>query len=122
VLFHPHAQSVKVLGLASGMTSGEVLLYPIRRLDIVEINAQVVSACRQFFHPWNNHCLDDPRTRIIIQDGRNHLALTRDTYDVIISEPSNAWMAGLANLYSLEFFQLAKKQQDGQPPAMLTSP
>lgn len=110
LLFHPHAQNVMVLGLASGMTSGEVLLYPIRKLDIVEINAQVVSACRQFFHPWNNRCLEDPRTRMIIQDGRNHLALTRDCYDVIISEPSNPWMAGLANLYSLEFFQLAKRR------------
>ena len=108
LLFHPRARNVMVLGLASGMTAGEVLLYPIRRLDIVEINAQVVSACRKYFQPWNNHCLDDPRTRMIIQDGRNHLALTRDTYDVIISEPSNPWMAGLANLYSLEFFQLAK--------------
>ncbi|MEJ2640110.1 MAG: tetratricopeptide repeat protein, partial [Desulfosarcinaceae bacterium] len=110
LLFHPHARNVMVLGLASGMTSGEVLLYPIRRLDIVEINAQVVSACRQYFQPWNNHCLDDPRTRMIIQDGRNHLALTRDAYDVIISEPSNPWMAGLANLYSLEFFQQAKRR------------
>jgi spermidine synthase len=108
LLFHPHAQNVMVLGLASGMTPGEMLLYPIQRLDIVEINDQVVSACRQFFQPWNNRCLSDPRTRMIIQDGRNHLALTRDSYDVIISEPSNPWMAGLANLYSLEFFQQAK--------------
>jgi spermidine synthase len=110
LLLHPHARNVMVLGLASGMTSGEALLYPIQRLDIVEINAQVVSACRQFFQPWNNRCLENPRTRMIIQDGRNHLALTRDTYDVIISEPSNPWMAGLANLYTLEFFQQAKRR------------
>ncbi len=109
LLFHPHAENVMVLGLASGMTAGEVLLYPIQKLDIVEINSQVVEACDRFFGPWNNHCLDDPRTRMIIQDGRNHLALTRDTYDVIISEPSNPWMAGLANLYSLEFFELARQ-------------
>ena len=109
LLFHPHADKVMVLGLASGMTAGEVLLYPVRKLDIVEINAKVVEACDRFFGPWNNHCLDDPRTRMIIQDGRNHLALTRDAYDVIISEPSNPWMAGLANLYSLEFFELARE-------------
>jgi spermidine synthase len=69
----------------------------------------VVKACRLFFTPWNNHCLQDPRTRLIVQDGRNHLALTHEKYDVIISEPSNPWMAGLANLYSLEFFRLARK-------------
>ena len=110
LLFHPQAQSVMVLGLASGMTPGEVLLYPVKKLDIVEINEQVVNACRLFFTPWNNHCLDDPRTRLIVQDGRNHLALTHEKYDVIISEPSNPWMAGLANLYSLEFFQLARRR------------
>ncbi len=110
LLFHPRAQNVMVLGLASGMTSGEVLLYPVENLDIVEINEQVANACRLFFTPWNNHCLGDPRTRLILQDGRNHLALTHEKYDVIISEPSNPWMAGLANLYSLEFFQLARRR------------
>ncbi|MCP4668099.1 MAG: tetratricopeptide repeat protein [Deltaproteobacteria bacterium] len=109
LLFHPGAEKVMVLGLASGMTAGEALHYPIKRLDIVEINREVVKACR-FFNPWNNHCLDDPRSRIIVQDGRNHLALTGETYDVITSEPSNPWMAGLANLYTLEFFRTVKRR------------
>ncbi|MEZ4526445.1 MAG: fused MFS/spermidine synthase [Desulfobacterales bacterium] len=91
MLFHPNAQNVMVLGLASGMTPGEVLLYPVKKLDIAEINEQVVTACKKFFHPFNNHCLDDPRTRLILQDGRNHLSLTRESYDEIISEPSNPW-------------------------------
>ncbi len=108
LLFHPHAETVMVLGLASGMTAGEVLHYPLKRLDVLEINAQVVQAC-DIFTPWNNHCLADPRTRIIVQDGRNHLALTRHQYDAIISEPSNPWMAGLANLYTVEFFQTVKE-------------
>jgi spermidine synthase len=110
MLFHPRAQNIMVLGLASGMTPGEVLLYPVKKLDIVEINEQVVKACRSFFTPWNNNCLEDPRTRLIVQDGRNHLALTHQKYDVIISEPSNPWMAGLANLYSLEFFQMVRER------------
>ena len=108
LLFHPAARSVMVLGLASGMTAGEVLHYPVERMDILEINEQVAVACRRFFGPFNGDCLDAPRTRLIIQDGRNHLFLTDDHYDVIISEPSNPWMAGLANLYTLEFFRLVK--------------
>ena len=109
MLFHPGARNIMLLGLASGMTAGEVLLYPIERLDILEINEAVTTACRRYFSAWNNHCMDDPRARLIVQDGRNHLALTRENYDVIISEPSNPWMAGLANLYSLEFFRLARQ-------------
>ena len=108
LLFHPNPENVMVLGLASGMTAGEALLYPIKRMDALEINRQVVKAC-EIFKPWNNDCLTDPRSRIIVQDGRNHLELTRETYDVIISEPSNPWMAGLANLYTLEFFQTVRR-------------
>ncbi len=110
LLFHPHPEKVMVLGLASGMTPGEALLHPVKQMDILEINDQVVKACRDFFSPWNNRCLDDPRTRLIVQDGRNHLALTRECYDVIISEPSNPWMAGLANLYTVDFFRLARER------------
>jgi spermidine synthase len=113
LIFHPHPEKVMVVGLASGMTAGEVLHYPVRQLDILEINPAVVKACA-FFNPWNNGCLTDPRTRIIVQDGRNHLALTQEHYDVIISEPSNPWMAGLANLYTRECFLDAKSRlRDG---------
>ena len=112
LLFHPKPEKVLVIGLASGMTAGEALHYPVQALDVVEISDQVVKAS-DFFKPWNNTCLDDPRTRLIVQDGRNHLALTTETYDVIISGPSNPWMAGLANLFTKEFFQSAKERLQG---------
>ncbi len=110
LLFHPAPQKAMVIGLASGMTIGEILLYPIEQVDVLEINDQVVKACRLFFTPYNNDCLNDPRTHLVVQDGRNHLALTREKYDVIISEPSNPWMSGLANLYSFDFFKLVRSR------------
>ncbi len=114
MLFHPNPSEVMVLGLGSGITAGEVLHYPVGRLDILEISPQVVEASR-FFLPWNNGVLSDPRTRLIVQDGRAHLQLTDRTYDVIISEPSNPWMAGLATLFTREFFTLAmdRLREDG---------
>jgi spermidine synthase len=110
LLFHQDPKKILVIGLASGMTIGEVLLYPVEQVDVLEINDQVVKACQLFFTPFNNDCLNDHRTRLIIQDGRNHLALTREKYDVIISEPSNPWMSGLSNLYSLDFFKLVRSR------------
>lgn len=107
LLFHPNPEKVMILGLASGMTAGEALLYPVKQLDVLEINDQVLKAA-EFFTPWNNDCLTNPNTRIIVQDGRNHLELTREKYDVIISEPSNPWMAGLANLFTLDYFKTVK--------------
>jgi spermidine synthase len=107
MLFHKNPEKVLVLGLASGITSGEVLHYPVEELDAIEINRQVVKAS-DFFIPWNNNVLSDPRTNLIIQDGRAHLCLTDRKYDIIISEPSNPWMAGLATLFTKEFMGLAR--------------
>ena len=106
---HRNPQSVMVIGLASGITAGEVLHYPVAAMDVLEINQQVVDASR-FFNPWNSQVLADTRTRLILQDARAHLQLTRQTYDVIISEPSNPWMEGLAALFTRDFFALARER------------
>jgi spermidine synthase len=108
MLFHANPKTVMVLGLASGVTAGEVLYYPVDQLDVLEISRQAVEAS-DFFVPWNNNVLSDPRTNLIIQDARAHLQLTKQKYDVIISEPSNPWMAGLATLFTRDFFELAEK-------------
>ncbi len=114
LIFHPNPKNIMVLGLASGITAGEVLHYPIERLDIIEIGEQVVSASN-FFTPWNNNVLSNPKTELIIQDAKAHLELTDRTYDVIISEPSNPWMEGLSSLFTRDFFLLAHKRlnEDG---------
>ena len=107
LLFHPHPKDVMILGLASGVTAGEALYYDLDRLDILEISEQVVEASH-FFSGTNSNVLANPVTNLIIQDGRAHLELSDQVYDVITSEPSNPWMAGLANLFTEEFFSLAK--------------
>jgi len=107
MLFHKNPKTVMVVGLASGITAGEVLYYPVKQLDILEINDQVISAS-DFFVQWNNKVLADPKTNLIIQDARAHLQHTGQKYDVIISEPSNPWMAGLAALFTYEYFSLVR--------------
>ncbi len=107
MLFHKGPKTVMVLGHASGVTAGEVLHYDVEQLDILEISEEVIKAS-DFFLPWNNDVITDPRTNVILQDGRAHLDLTKQKYDVIISEPSNPWMAGLAALFTKEFFCLVR--------------
>jgi len=111
MLFKKNARTVMVLGLASGITAGEVLCYPVERVDVIDISQEVVKASK-FFVPWNNNLLCNPKTNLIIQDGRAHLQLTKQKYDVIISEPSNPWMAGLAALFTRDFFALAEDRLD----------
>lgn len=107
LLLHPNPKNVAVVGLGSGVTVGAALSHPVERLDVVEISPEVVEASR-FFEAENHHALADPRTRLIVGDGRSHILLSRQQYDVIISEPSNPWIAGVASLFTKEFFEGAK--------------
>jgi spermidine synthase len=109
LLFSRDAKSVLVIGLASGITAGEVLHYPIDNLDVVEISREVIAASK-YFVPWNNDVLQNPKTQVFVQDARAHVLLTRRHYDVVISEPSNPWMAGLAALFTHEFFATVKER------------
>lgn len=107
LLLHPKPSSVAILGLGSGVTLGSALTHGIDRAVVLEISPEVVEASRQF-DAENHRALDDPRTRLIVGDGRTHLSLTREQYDVIVSEPSNPWMAGIASLFTREFFATAR--------------
>jgi len=98
-----------VIGYGSGVTSHAVLTHPVRLLDNVEIERQVVEAS-PFFESVNFRPLSDPRSRLIVDDARTALAYRPQTYDVIISEPSNPWMAGVNNLFTSEFYALAKRR------------
>jgi spermidine synthase len=106
---HPNPKKVCVIGLGSGSTAAAVASYPVDQIDAVELEKEVVEAAG-FFKELNRNVLADPRLRIHINDGRNFLLLEPTLYDVIISEPSNPWMAGVANLFSLEHYRTMKKR------------
>jgi len=107
MLLNPSAKQVLTIGLGSGSTLAAVASYAVQKIDCVELEAAVVGGAR-FFSDLNRNVLNDPRVRIIINDGRNYLKISPTQYDVIISEPSNPWMAGVANLFSYEHYQTMK--------------
>lgn len=109
LLLHPDPKNVAILGLGSGVTLGSALQHPITSASVLEISPEVVEASR-FFEAENHKALADPRTRVIVGDGRTHLMLGTQTYDVIVSEPSNPWMAGIASLFTKEFFEGARSR------------
>jgi spermidine synthase len=109
LLLHDNPRDVAVIGLGSGVTVGAALTHPLARIDVVEISPEVVEASR-LFADENRHALADPRTHLLIGDGRSHLQLSRRKYDVIVSEPSNPWIAGVAALFTHEFFLAARER------------
>lgn len=61
-------------------------------------------------HSRHSSVLEDKRVRVIPTDGRNYILATPKYYDVITAEPSNPWIAGIANLYTREFYQVIKSK------------
>ncbi|MBD3867459.1 MAG: spermidine synthase [Acidobacteria bacterium] len=107
LMLHPSPRDVMLIGLASGITGGAATAHPIESLRIVEVEAAMEEAAR-VFDRQNRNVLDDPRTTLSINDARNELVFSPNTYDVIISEPSNPWMTVASNLFTEEFFALSK--------------
>jgi spermidine synthase len=107
LLLHPNPQRIGIVGLGSGVTLASALMHPIDSVDVVEISPEVVEASAHFTHE-NRDALGDSRTRLVRGDGRTHLSLTSRLYDVVISEPSNPWMAGVASLFTQEFFRTVR--------------
>ncbi len=114
MLLNPRAKRVLVIGMGSGMTAKAVAAFPVERLDVAEIESAVIEGAR-FFAAKNGRIHDDPRVRFVHADGRNYLLAVRERYDVIISEPSNPWIAGIGNLFTREYYQeaLAKLAEGG---------
>jgi spermidine synthase len=114
LLLAPKNERVMVIGLGSGVTLGSVLRHPVKQVECIELEDAVVQGSR-FFEHYNGKPLQDPRVQLVVNDARNHLLVTDHKYDVIISEPSNPWVAGAASLFTSEFFQTArtKLQPDG---------
>lgn len=108
-VFHPEAKEVLVIGYGSGITAGSLLAHPVERLTIGEISPEVVTA-GPYFRAHNRAPLEDPRSHLEILDARSLLARSSATYDLVSSEPTNPWIAGVASLFTREFFQLVRNR------------
>jgi spermidine synthase len=105
----PQAQKVFVIGYGSGTTSGASLLFPGTKVTCCEIEPAVFGATTHFSQV--NHSPEkNPDFRIVFDDGRSHLQGSPDVYDLILSEPSNPWIAGVGALFTREFYRTARQR------------
>ena len=108
LLLHPSPERALVVGLGSGVTAASALLHPVV-VDVVELSESVTRAADHFSHV---HAvpLDSERLRLHVEDARNHLDRVGPRFDVIISEPSNPWVAGNAGLFTVELFERMRER------------
>lgn len=104
-----HPQSALVIGLGTGITAGALLQYPgLTHLVTAELLPAVVKASSNF--KGNYGVADDKRMDIRVRDGRRELLRSTDRYDLITLEPPPPSAAGVANLYSTDFYKLASSR------------
>src|SRR5262249_12217830 len=107
---HPTPRRVLVVGFGSGMTASAVARYPdVEEIDCVEIEPAVIHAA-PYLGSLNRGVLGDRRVRVVFDDARSFLLTSRLKYDLIISEPSNPWIAGVATLFTDEFYSAARQR------------
>lgn len=100
---------VLVIGAGAGVTARVASEFQgVERLDVVEIEPAVVEAATRFFGPENHDLFARDSLNVIYEDGRTHLLASGETYDVIISEPTNPFISGVANLFTSEHYANAR--------------
>ncbi len=107
---HPDPRDVLVIGYGAGVSARAAARSPgVKRVDVVEIEPAVLDAAPLFGHV-NGGVETDPRVRVVRDDARAFVGRTRQTWDVVVSEPSNPWRAGVAALYSADFYRDLKSR------------
>ncbi len=108
LLLHPRARTAAVVGWGSGMTTTTLVSTPqLDRVDSVEIEPAMIQAAG-LFRPRVDGAYADPRSHIYIEDAKTFFSLYNRKYDIIVSEPSNPWVSGVAGLFSREFYKRIK--------------
>jgi len=107
MLLHPDPKRVLLVGVGTGQTAARFLLYPIDRLECVDIEPTIFSFIRPHF---DSGWMEDPRVELIGADGRNYLRHTPSTYDVISLELGQLSRPGVASFYTADFYRQVKKR------------
>ena len=100
---HPEVRKVLGIGGGDGGTARELIRYPaIEQIDVVEIDEEVVSACRQYL-PQTACGFDDERIHLFYEDGLKYVRRYEDTYDLILVDSTDPFGPG-EGLFTKEFY------------------
>jgi len=109
-MLHQDPRNVLVIGLGTGESAGWFAEFrDIERVDVVEFEPVIDEVARRC-SAVNCDVLNHPRVRRIYDDGREYVFTTQNTYDIIFSEPSNPYRAGVAALYTQEFYNAVRRR------------
>lgn len=101
---HPDPEEIAIIGWGSGLSTHTVLgSERPQAVDSIEIERAMVDGAR-WYGPLVERAYTDPRSYLHIDDARTFFSTGKRSYDVIVSEPSNPWVSGVASLFTREFY------------------
>jgi spermidine synthase len=108
-LFHEAPAETLVVGMASGITAGAATKLPhVKHVEVVELEPAIFKAARAF-EGYNWGVLDHPAVSLVANDGRNHVLRAQEgTWDLVINEPPNPYLSGVANLFTQDFWEMGR--------------
>lgn len=110
LVLHSDPRRVLFIATATGQTASAAVVHPVDEIVLVELVPEVRRLAAQHFAAFNRGVYDDPRTRAVVEDGRNHVRAVRETYDVIATDLLVPWRAGAGALYTREHFEAAARR------------
>jgi len=119
---HPYPKEILIIGGGDGAAVREVLKHSPAQVDLIEIDKRVIEACRRYL-PEVGGSLDDPRVRIVVDDGLQYVKRTERKYDVVLIDSSDP-IGPATGLFGREFYQDVYRvlKDDGIMVAQTESP
>jgi spermidine synthase len=109
MLVHPNPRRLLNIGLGAGVTSGALCCYPNAQLEVAEIEPAATNVAT-LWAARNHDLMRRGSFALVVNDGRNHLLVTTNRYDVITSDPFEPVVAGAASLYTVDHFRLTRSR------------
>jgi spermidine synthase len=108
LLLHPEPKRVLFVGAATGGTAAAAVAHPVEEIVLVELVPEIQSLAAEYFGFATRGVHRDPRTRLVVEDGRNHLRAVPERYDVVVADLFVPWRPGVGSLFTREHFQAVR--------------
>ncbi len=111
VALRPEPRDALLISYGVGSTARALVqTRSLEHVDVVDISRAILEASSVVYPDPAQHPLHDPRVAVHVEDGRYFLQTTARRYDLITGEPPPPKLAGVANLYTREYFSLMRER------------
>ena len=109
LLLHPRPKRALVVGFGMGLTSHSITQHGVK-VDAIELSSGVLSAAQKYFTHVNENVFENPQFNYKLNDGRNHILMTKTKYDMISTGIIHPLVsAGSSNIYTADFYRLCRR-------------